>query len=233
MLASVRDLREAATVLQAGASIVDLKEPNHGPLAPVDPEIWTEVAGTSPTDVQLSAALGEADQATQLASLLPGQFRFAKPGVSGLAAAQHLRVLWSDVAQQLGSLTEIVAVAYADHDSAGCLDPLSILRTAVDQGLKWYLIDTYRKNGASTLDHLTPDQLSGIADFARQNGVQFALAGSLTLTHARSLSELGITPDIFGVRGDLCAGDRRSTIDAARVRLWVETLARLPIALGP
>ncbi|MCG8648745.1 MAG: (5-formylfuran-3-yl)methyl phosphate synthase, partial [Pirellulales bacterium] len=73
LLVSVRDLEEVCTVHQQQVDVIDLKEPLHGPLAPVDPKLWRQAVQTIRRggdhgssnrlrNARLSAALGELPQ---------------------------------------------------------------------------------------------------------------------------------------------------------------------------
>ncbi|MFM1801264.1 MAG: hypothetical protein RJA81_616, partial [Planctomycetota bacterium] len=62
ILVSTRNLRESKTAMMAGASIIDIKEPNHGPLGRSSTKIWQEVSRYCFGKTCLSAALGEWQQ---------------------------------------------------------------------------------------------------------------------------------------------------------------------------
>ena len=59
LLVSVRSRAEAVLAWQYGVGIIDLKEPQRGPLASTPVEVWEEVAEVMPAHVRLSVALGE------------------------------------------------------------------------------------------------------------------------------------------------------------------------------
>ena len=83
LLVSVRDRGELLEMRNSAVRIIDLKEPRRGPLAPADAslwqfadKLWRDSRGQS--EGLLSAALGEQEQARQVATSLPATFAFAK-----------------------------------------------------------------------------------------------------------------------------------------------------------
>jgi hypothetical protein len=74
------------------------------------------------------------------------------------------------------------------------------------------MVDTGKKDGKSTFDFMTEESLAEFTALNRDAGMQTALAGSLCFDHLPALRR--INPDIIGVRGMVCGGDRSSTIRA-------------------
>ncbi len=229
LLVSVRNEFEFEAIRETAIDVIDLKEPNEGPLAPCLPEVWQRVASEwqnrdSPPLARLSAALGEQDQALAAAHLLPEDFHFAKAGPSGCDSSDRIQYLWDQTRSSLGNRTELVAVAYADYRQAGCLPPESILDLAARFGCSKLLVDTYTKDGLSTIDHLGADRIHELRTSCRSLGIWLALAGSVRLSDVRFLQRCNSLPDCVGVRGDVCDGTREGTVSTSRVRAWVEEL---------
>ena len=44
LLVSVRSAEEARAALAGGATVIDIKEPDRGPLGRAEPEVWQQVA---------------------------------------------------------------------------------------------------------------------------------------------------------------------------------------------
>lgn len=216
--------------------IIDFKEPNRGPLAPVDPQLWQQsalIVQDKIGPVRLSAALGEGSDMLSIASKVPRCFAFAKVGPSGCKDANSLSQLWHDARQRLPSEVELVAVAYADAQRAECLEPESIFELASRNGFDRCLIDTYVKQGESVLDVLGLNRLSTIAKLAKDNQLWWTLAGSVTSGIAETLIANQIAPDCFGVRGDICRNSstannelsrRAGTLCANRMQIWANML---------
>ncbi|MFG0287340.1 MAG: (5-formylfuran-3-yl)methyl phosphate synthase [Rhodopirellula sp. JB044] len=225
LLVSVRNICEATQVADSGVDVIDFKEPKEGALAPVSPEIWRDAAATL-SHCQLSAALGEKDDAVSIASKVPNTFRYAKVGPSCIRSRDRLRELWDSL--DLPPDVELVPVAYADHRPANCLAPADVLETVIASGRKRLLLDTFVKSGESLTDHVPVEQLAALVQTAHQAGIWLALAGSVRLSQVTRLHRLGVTPDCWGVRGNVCnpafeEGVRRTgTIDARLLHAWVD-----------
>ncbi|HBV63460.1 MAG TPA: hypothetical protein DEF45_10605 [Rhodopirellula sp.] len=229
LLVSVRDRDELLEVRNSAVKIIDLKEPRRGPLAPADvslwhfaDKLWRDSSGQS--EGLLSAALGEQEQAREVAASLPATFAFAKVGPSDCATEARLSALWHEIRLVLRDSTELVAVAYADWNSANCPAPEAVFRLASQHGFKRCLIDTYQKDGRSTVDHLGYSKLKKLHQVARQQGLWWTLAGSIRIPVVDELQALGWMPDCFGVRGDVCSGTRTTKIAHELVQAWCQRL---------
>jgi len=229
LLISVRDHEELLEVQKSQAQIIDLKEPRRGPLAPADLSLWQladQIRQQSDGDDTglLSAALGEQEQARNVAASLPSAFDFAKVGPSDCDTKARLCRLWDEVRQSLDDTTELVAVAYADWKAANCLSPDVIFRLAGAHGFKRCLIDTYQKDGRSTIDHLGYQTLTDLHQITRQHHLWWTLAGSIRIPMVNEFQRAGWLPDCFGVRGDVCVGTRTTKIAPDLVQAWCQRL---------
>lgn len=227
LLVSVRNRGELAAVMAGGVDIIDLKEPGRGPLAPADAALWSYAASLweerGPSSL-LSAALGERVDAIQIAGRLPSAFAFAKVGPSGCRTADAMRDLWAAVRKRLDDRIELVAVAYADFQAARSVQPEAIFQLAAEAGFERCLIDTFVKDGRSTLDHLGMKGLVSLASVAREAGLCWTLAGSIRVDCVSLLRQHAVLPDCFGVRGDVCRWGRAGTLSSERVTVWKESL---------
>ena len=232
LLISVRDQDELLEVRKSPVGIIDLKEPKRGPLAPADVQLWRyadqiwqqQVGGDS--TVRLSAALGEQDQARLVVADVPESFDFAKVGPSGCNTESSLCRLWGEIRRSLNGRTELVAVAYADWRAANCLGPEAVFQLAKEQGFNRCLIDTYVKDGRSTIDHLGYQCLGELHGIACQQRLWWTLAGSIGASVVPVFEGLGWMPDCFGVRGDVCIGNRGTKISSQLVQTWCDRLNR-------
>src|SRR5438876_8959932 len=82
LLVSVRSAAEAATVLDGGAALVDVKEPARGSLGRADDEVRAEVRAVLAGRVPMSIALGELGVSLDPGPDLAG-IAFAKWGLAG------------------------------------------------------------------------------------------------------------------------------------------------------
>lgn len=224
LLVSVRSLAEAGAVAHLGIEVLDLKEPQHGPLAPAAIELWEQIADRYATTVSLSAALGEFEQALELAAHVPQSFAFAKAGPSNCGTCSELIQAWTRLRERLPCKVALVAVAYADHRAAGCPQPLQVFELAGQMGIQTWLIDTFEKDGRSTLDHMTMQALQAVSTLARSHAARWVLAGAIRLMMIPSVRDWGATPDLLGVRGDVCDGPRAGQLSPMKVRNWLTRL---------
>lgn len=241
LLISVRSPAEAIATLHSAVDILDFKEPSRGALAAVDPAVWHEAAtlvqrysqdshsqhnsnshGTPRTSLtlRLSAALGETDTAIALARQIPSCFDFAKAGPFKLTHPSSLRRVWGDVREALPGNVELVAVAYADSDAARCVCVEEVIELAKLEGFRRLLIDTYSKDGRSTIDLLGIDRLQEIRRTTRGAGLKLMLAGSLKVDRLSTWLSDQTIPDGFGIRGDVCVAGRESEICPQRIANW-------------
>jgi (5-formylfuran-3-yl)methyl phosphate synthase len=224
LLVSVRSAAEAAKLAGLDLTVLDIKEPSAGPLAAASREVWQTILTQnllSHRPWRLSVALGECDEAVDLASQVPLRISFAKAGPASIGDLDTLQARWTTIRERLAPSIELVAVAYADHEAANCPPAEAIFRLAAQLGFTTWLIDTFVKDGASTLDHLPARRLLAIARQAQEAKAQWVLAGSMRQEMVAPLAEAGVLPDLFGVRGDVCEGPRIATIEREKVQKWI------------
>lgn len=230
LLVSVRSLAELEAIAGLGVDVIDFKEPNLGPLAAADPALWARAADSIsvPQTQKLSAALGECEEAIHLASQVPRRFTYAKAGPAGVDSIDSLSRYWDQLRLRLPAPVELVAVAYADHQDAGCPDPESIFAAAQSCGIRTWLLDTFGKRGQQgVVDRISPARLMSLGAMAGQAGVQWVLAGSIRIDDAIGLASQSIHPDLFGVRGDVCDGSRAGNVVPEKVSRWLELVRSL------
>jgi uncharacterized protein (UPF0264 family) len=221
LLISVRSLDEAAQIVDRGVSVLDLKEPGEGPLAPVTAALWNQVAELHAHQIALSAAMGELDEAIAIAAAVPASFSFAKAGPSNRTTINKLISDWASCRSRLHADVTLVAVAYADYQHARSLPPIEVFQAAAKQGFSTWLVDTFVKDGRSTFEHLTGEDLVSISELAKRTGSRWVLAGSIRLEMLDGLLSHSITPDLIGVRGDVCDQSRVGNICVSKVERWL------------
>jgi dihydroneopterin aldolase len=203
LLASVRDLQEAEAAVQAGADIIDLKEPAAGALGalprPCIEAIVDRVGGRTPVSATVGdlpddpTILSEAVRSTSAAGVdyvKVGFFSYRRldaclRAISGLTAERA-----------------VVAVLFADR--APPLDALPRFATA---GFAGVMLDTADKRTGRLLDHSSPKALGRFVTETRALGLFCGLAGSLRLEDVPVL--LPLDPDYLGFRGALCRDSQR------------------------
>ena len=223
--------------LREGADILDLKNPREGSLGACPPAVLRAVVrlrdatalredagGPGAHRTRVGAALGDAQN-------LPGTFALAaagaaacgvdyvKVGLRGLRdeeESRHFLVAVVRAARETAPGVIVIAAAYAEAAGIGSLDPLILPGVAQRAGAQGCLIDTALKDGRTLFDHLDAAAAARFIADCRGRGLLCCLAGSLGVSHAPLLVELG--PDVVGARGAICSGGRDGRLDPQRLR---------------
>jgi len=229
LLVSVRSAAEAKLAVDAGAAIIDVKEPDQGSLGRAPSASWREIRATCPACVPLSVALGEliewlAEDREKLSSSVWEGISFRKLGMAG--SGSRWKTLWAEVRAYPDLIPgpPWIAVAYADWKQARAPGPDEILAAASDDpSIEGILIDTWDKTRPFCPD---VDWIRW-AKRVRSSGRILAIAGGLNLASIRTLDPMA--PDIVAVRGAACVGGRRTgTVDPARVAELARRVSELP-----
>ena len=231
LLLSVRNLEEAYLLPIQDIGILDVKEPERGPLGCADLETIASIHRKFQDLVPISAALGElADpEPFQLECLPP--IDFAKFGLSRMQTVANWTSIWSDRISQLPSETQPVAVIYADWKSCGAPPPEQVISAAIDAACSAILIDTFEKSKGSLLQWLEIDELIRITQLVRTTPAKWVLAGGLR-RQPDLQSALQLQPDLIGVRGAICSEDRASKISPVRLDNFFRQFANLTRSNG-
>ncbi len=232
LLVSVRNSEEARAALEAGAAVIDVKEPRLGSLGAASPLRWQEVLKCVDRQTPVSVALGELMDPQLPARLrqLPA-VRYAK---IGLADCRHMpgweeRWRWALEWFRAGILP--VAVVYADWRLCGAPPPLDVLHYAQLLGCRVALWDTCCKQAGNLLDHLPTTHLASQLALARQAGLSVALAGSLDFDSLPIV--LPLHPDFIAVRGAVCSGSRQAAVDPSLVSRFAAALTSSDVHSTP
>jgi (5-formylfuran-3-yl)methyl phosphate synthase len=221
-LVSVRSWDEFLTVSAVSPDIIDFKEPRSGPMAATAPSLWSKATDAyNHRTAALSVALGDWKSAVLIAGSVPAGIRFAKMGGEGLGTIDELDHRLSQVRDNLLGEVELVPVAYADHQAAGSVDFESMIELCKRRGDRRLLVDTFDKQGVSSLKCLGIERWRQFVAAARDHGVWLSLAGGITLDDAQEIvSDPSIQPDCIGIRGAICSQGRESTVCAERLARW-------------
>jgi uncharacterized protein (UPF0264 family) len=214
LLVSVRSAAEAHAAIAGGVTVLDVKEPDRGPLGRADLEVWAGVARLAPAGMPVSVALGELREwdeqppprAESWVGITYRKLGLAGSGPEGTTAWAALRHAW-------GPGPRWVAVSYADWIEANAPSPDGVLDMAIAApDCAGVLVDTWSKSRQSPID-LT---WAPWVERARKASRFVALAGGLDEQAIVRLAPLN--PHVFAVRGSAChRGLRTETIDPARV----------------
>ncbi len=215
LLVSPSTIEEAKASL--AADIIDVKKPSEGSLGANFP--WVIKAIKKLTDKPVSAAIGDYD-------FLPGGASQAAYGTA-CSGADYIKVgLKFNGAEKASEFIEavvkgvkhefpdkyVVIAAYADYARLNTISPIEMAPLAFDAGADVAMIDTGIKDGKSLFSYLDEQQLIAFTRINRENGLRTALAGSLKFEDLTTLKR--VEPDIIGVRGMVCGGDRSATVRA-------------------
>ncbi|WP_165231440.1 (5-formylfuran-3-yl)methyl phosphate synthase [Aquisphaera insulae] len=229
LLVSVRSAAEAALAHRAGASIIDVKEPDAGPLGMSSWRDWIAVRQGLGGSVPVSVALGElSDWIGPSPPAVPPHawpgLAFRKVGLAG--SSPRWRAEWAEVREQLGDAGPAwIAVAYADWKSAGAPSPDEVLEAATESdAISGLLLDTWSKACPLRID----PELVAWSRRVRATGKRLAVAGGLDAAAIPGVACL--RPDIVAVRGAACGGgDRRSFVEPERVAKLAMLVRRLEL----
>jgi uncharacterized protein (UPF0264 family) len=235
LLVSVVDADEARAAAEAGADIIDVKNPAEGSLGAPSPAVIAAVRAV--VEQPVSAAIGDMPN-------LPGTAALAALGAASSGAAYVKVGLWGvstedDAVALLRAVRHavpgavVVAAAYADarrvtSDSVGPLTrrasrpplaPELLPRVARAAGVEVCLLDTAIKDGRGLLEWLSPAPF--VAE-AHDLGLEVALAGALRAEDLPVVRDAGA--DIAGVRSAACVGGRSGSLDGALVAAMRELL---------
>jgi dihydroneopterin aldolase len=214
-LASVNCLEEADIAFQAGADVIDLKEPARGVLGAVPISTLREVVRFIARRSLVSATVGDLSGDPEVASEAVAEV--AATGVDivkvGLFDKENRIAFFQALAAQAQSGARLVVVLFADREP----EPETVLVAIAEGGLMGVMLDTVDKQGRSLRDCCTDLQLAAFVRRGKELGLVTGLAGSLRNEDIEPLLHLG--PDYLGFRGALCSGrSRHQAIDPMAVR---------------
>lgn len=216
-LASVTSPAEALACLDAGADILDAKNPLSGALGALPLEtvraIVQAVRSIQGPRRLISATVGDLPMVPAIVSeaveaMSETGVDFVKIGFDGSPAA-------FEVVDALKSCNcgeaRLVGVLFADQNP-----DFGLVAAMAEAHFAGAMLDTAEKRSGRLVEVLPPESLSEFAQKARQAGVFCGLAGSLKQQDIAQLNQFG--PDILGFRGALCLdSDRKFAIDEGRV----------------
>ncbi len=238
LLVSVRNADEARVALEAGVRIIDVKEPERGPLGAAHPDVVRDVVAAVGARVPVSVACGELLAAPREPGPMPTDHadtgalhgvNFVKWGLAGCGTCADWVGAWRRQLQGRGlephsavHRPTVVAVAYADWRPANAPSPQAVLEGAVRVGCGALLIDTFEKSTSlqrarGLVDWLPTIELARLLADARKSGLLVALAGSLRSEEIPQLVR-EFQPDVIAVRGAACCGGRAGTLDLTLTR---------------
>ena len=213
LLVSPSSIDEARHSL--AADIIDVKKPSEGSLGANYPWVIREIKAFSKKPV--SAAIGDFDFKPGGAALTAygaacAGADYIKIGLTFEGKEKARAVISAVVKAVKDEFPEkfVVIAAYSDYQRMGSISPFDMTPIAADEGADVVMVDTGIKDRQSTFAFMNEDALRTFTGMNTKLGLKTALAGAFKFEDIDALKR--INPDIIGVRGMVCGGDRNATV---------------------
>jgi uncharacterized protein (UPF0264 family) len=197
------------------ADIIDVKRPSEGSLGANFPWVIKEVKSFAQKPV--SAAIGDFTYKPGGASLAAygaacAGADYIKIGLAfdGVTRAHDMISAVVKAVKDEFPEKKVVIAAYSDYKRMGTISPYEMAPIAAELGADVAMVDTGIKDSKSTLEFMNEADLSSFTARNADLRLKTAVAGSLRFEDITVLKR--INPDIIGVRGMVCGGDRNATI---------------------
>ncbi|OPX63664.1 MULTISPECIES: (5-formylfuran-3-yl)methyl phosphate synthase [unclassified Methanoregula] len=197
------------------ADIIDVKKPSEGSLGANFPWVIREIKAFSKKPV--SAAIGDFDYKPGGAALAAygaacAGADYVKIGLAFEGQDQARDVISAVVKAVKDEFPKkyVVIAAYSDYERMHSISPFDMAPVAAECGADFAMVDTGIKDRQSTFAFMNEDVLRSFTEKNRKLGLGTALAGALKFEDINALKR--IDPDIIGVRGMVCGGDRNATV---------------------
>ena len=218
LLVSPINLEEARSAMNGGADIIDVKNPKEGSLGANFPWVIKSVADAVNSKVPISATIGDFNYKPGTASLAAlgaavSGADFIKVGLFDIQTNEQALEMAQRVVKSVknyDSSKKVVISGYADYKRINSIPVSELPPICKEAGADVVMMDTGVKDGRSTFEFMTNEELSDFTAAAREHGLLSAIAGSINFDDIDALNQ--IDPDIIGIRGCVCGGDRNSVI---------------------
>lgn len=218
LLVSPINTIEAEAAFAGGADIIDVKNPKEGSLGANFPWVIHAVVEMVNSRKPVSATIGDFNFKPGTASLAAlgaavSGVDYIKTGLYDIQTSDQAEELLSKIARSIkeyDSSKMVVAAAYSDFRRINSISPLLLPEIGAKVGADVVMIDTGIKDGRSTFEFMSEEELTRFVDDARDLGLTTALAGTIKFEDLDALNR--INPDIIGIRGVVCGGDRNAEI---------------------
>ena len=197
------------------ADIIDVKKPSEGSLGANFPWVIREIKAFSAKPV--SAAIGDFDYKPGGASLAAygaacAGADYVKIGLAfeGQEQARDLIAAVVKAVKDEFPKKFVVIAAYSDFERMHSISPFDMAPIAAECGADFAMVDTGIKDRQSTFAFMDEATLRSFTGENRKLGLGTALAGALKFEDIDALKR--INPEIIGVRGMVCGGDRNATV---------------------
>ena len=233
LLVSVKNGPEAIEAIRGGTDILDIKDPNSGPLGMADAETIQNILGICEQyqSIETSVALGELEEwsdSRQIPTYL-NRLDYLKVGPSNSENLDE----WFDKLVQLKTRFQNagihhprwIAVLYADQKPGTILfqsqqpQLKELAITLKEYNFAGLLIDTAHKQKGSLRTHFSGDQLGTLTTVLQSQQLLCSFAGRLTFQDIETLIKQSILPNYYAIRSAVCTGgDRQSNVECQKVQ---------------
>ncbi|MFQ6071653.1 MAG: (5-formylfuran-3-yl)methyl phosphate synthase [Methanosarcinales archaeon] len=218
LLVSPINIEEAKIALKGGADIIDVKNPKEGSLGANFPWIIASIKEAINSEKPVSATIGDFNYKPGTASLAAlgaavAGAEYIKVGLYDIQTAKQAKDMLENVVKAVKNYDDskkVVAAGYSDFNRINSISPFELPEIAMLTGIDVVMIDTGIKDGKSTFEFMSKQDLTKFVSEAHDFGLQTAIAGTIKFENIDALRL--INPDIIGVRGVVCGGDRNSSI---------------------
>ncbi len=218
LLVSPINLEEARSAMNGGADIIDVKNPKEGSLGANFPWVIKSVSDAVNSNTPISATIGDFNYKPGTASLAAlgaavSGADFIKVGLFDIQTKEQALEMAQRVVKSVknyDSSKKVVISGYADYKRINSIPVSELPPICKEAGADVVMMDTGIKDGRSTFEFMTNEELSDFTAAAREHGLLSAIAGSINFDDIDALNQ--IDPDIIGIRGCVCGGDRNSVI---------------------
>jgi len=231
LLVSPINVEEAEISRLGGADIIDVKNPKEGSLGANFPWMIKAVKKAAGT-VPVSATIGDLNYKPGTASLAAlgaaaAGAEYIKVGLYDIQTEEQAMDMLVNIVRSVKDYDKnkkVVAAGYSDFRRINSISPLELPSIGAEAGVDVVMMDTGIKDGRSTFEFMTEQELSGFVESAKSRGLETALAGTIKFKDIPALKR--ISPDIIGVRGCVCGGNRNSAIKRELVKKLKTEISR-------
>jgi hypothetical protein len=211
LLVSVTNKKEALEAIKGGAHIIDVKNPREGSLGANFPRIIKQVRKIVPTNIEVSATIGDLPNLPGTASLAAlgaavSGADYVKAGLFGVKKVEEAVSLMNEVCRAVkdyNAALKVIAAGYADFQEVDCLNPLELPHIAHKTEADGVLLDIKVKGPKKLFGFLSDDTLRNFVEESHKYGLMVALAGGLDKEDIPRLLNLRV--DVVGIRRAVCS----------------------------
>ncbi|NQE46756.1 (5-formylfuran-3-yl)methyl phosphate synthase [ANME-1 cluster archaeon GoMg2] len=226
VLVSPKDIEEAKAVISGNADIVDVKNPKEGSLGANFPWVIKSIkqlVEEKGNGMKMSAAIGDFDYKPGTASLAAlgaaaSGAEYIKIGLHKIKTREEAIDLLTGVVKAVKDFDptkKVVSAFYADYKRINSISPFEIVEIGKEVDIDVAMVDTGIKDGRTTLEFMSEDELKSFVSESKSLGLVTALAGALKFEDIPVIK--AINPDILGVRGMVCGGNRDDSVQVELV----------------